>query len=219
MIPIDPATDVLGVVDVQPTFMPGGELPVADGEAVVPVINRLLAGPLAHAFATQDWHPSGHASFASAHPGHKPYDVVAMPYGPQVLWPDHALQNSANAAIHAALNLAKIEVIIRKGFHPAIDSYSTFFENDQATTTGLDGWLRARGFRRIFLAGLATDFCVAWSAEDAVRLGYTVFVVEDACRGIGLPADQGGTTIDAARVRLHELGVRFIGSGEMAGET
>jgi nicotinamidase/pyrazinamidase len=106
-----------------------------------------------------------------------------------------------------------------QGFHPAIDSYSTFFENDQATTTGLDGWLRARGFRRIFLAGLATDFCVAWSAEDAVRLGYTVFVVEDACRGIGLPADQGGTTIDAARVRLHELGVRFIGSGEMAGET
>ena len=209
--------DIIGLVDVQPTFMPGGELPVADGDAVVPVINRLLAVHFTHAFATQDWHPSGHSSFASAHAGRKPYETIAMPYGPQILWPDHALQGSANAAIHRDLDLAKVEVIVRKGFHPAIDSYSTFFENDRATATGLDGWLRQRGFRRIFLAGLATDFCVAWSAEDAVRLGYEVCVIEDACRGIGMPAAPGRTTIDEARARLAALGVRFIGSGELGG--
>src|SRR5215472_7929488 len=187
------ATDILGVVDVQPTFMPGGELPVAGGDAVVAVINRLLAGPFAHAFATQDWHPPGHSSFASAHPGRQPYDTVEMPYGPQILWPDHALQNSANAALHRRLDTAKIEVIIRKGYHPLIDSYSAFFENDHHTGTGLDGWLRQRGFRRTFFAGLATDFCVAWSAEDALRLGYDVFVIEDACRGIGVPTAGGRT--------------------------
>ena len=208
-------SDIIGLVDVQPTFMPGGELPVADGAAVVPVINRLLALRFAHAFATQDWHPGGHSSFASAHAGRKPYETIAMPYGPQILWPDHALQGSANAAIHRDLDLAKVEVIVRKGFHPTIDSYSTFFENDRATATGLDGWLRQRGFRRIFLAGLATDFCVAWSAEDAVRLGYEVCVIEDACRGIGMPAAPGRTTIDEARARLAALGVRFIGSGEL----
>ena len=216
MIAIEPATDVLGVVDVQPTFMPGGELPVADGDAVVQAVNGLLAGPFVHAFATQDWHPPGHASFASAHRGKSPYDVVAMPYGAQVLWPDHALQNTRTAAFHPALDQARIEVIIRKGFHPAIDSYSTFFENDRTTTTGLDGWLRARGFQRVFLAGLATDFCVAWSAEDAVRLGYTVFVIEDACRGIALPTESGDTTMDAARRRLQELGVQFVTSDGIA---
>ena len=208
---IDRATDILGLVDVQPTFMPGGELPVADGEAVVPVINRLLR-LFDHAFATQDWHPPGHGSFASAHPGHEPYDTVTMPYGPQVLWPDHALQDSANAALHRDLDLAKVEVIIRKGFHQQIDSYSTFFENDRITTTGLDGWLRQRGFKRLFLAGLATDFCVAWSAEDAMRLGYTVVIIEDACRGIGIPLPSGRTTMDEARDRLTGLGVRFIES-------
>jgi nicotinamidase/pyrazinamidase len=205
-------TDILGVVDVQPTFMPGGELPVAGGDAVVPVINRLLAGPFAHAFATQDWHPAGHSSFASAHPGREPYATIEMPYGPQILWPDHALQGSANAALHPDLDTAKIEVIIRKGYHPAIDSYSTFFENDHRTGTGLDGWLRQRGFRRIFFAGLATDFCVAWSAEDALRLGYDVFVIEDACRGIGVPTSGGRTTMDAARERLAGLGARFVTS-------
>ena len=170
---IDRATDILGLVDVQPTFMPGGELAVAQGDAVVPVINRLLAR-FDHAFATQDWHPPGHSSFSSAHPGHKPYDTIAMPYGKQVLWPDHAIQGSPNAALHRDLDLTRVEVVIRKGFHRDIDSYSTFFENDRRTATGLDGWLRQRGFRRIFLAGLATDFCVAWSAEDAARLGYEV---------------------------------------------
>lgn len=211
---IDPDTDILGVVDVQPTFMPGGELPVAEGDAVVPVINRLLQH-FAHGFATQDWHPAGHGSFASTHPGRQPYDVIDMPYGRQVLWPDHALQGSANAALHRALDQARIEVIVRKGFHPAIDSYSTFFENDHRTTTGLDGWLRQRGFRRVFLAGLATDFCVAWSAEDAIGLGYTVMVIEDACRGIGLPAADGRTTLDEARDRLTALGVRFVRSEEL----
>ncbi len=208
-------SDIIGLVDVQPTFMPGGELPVADGAAIVPVINRLLARHFVHAFATQDWHPRGHQSFASAHAGCRPYQTIAMPYGPQILWPDHALQGSANAAIHSGLDLAKAEVIVRKGFHPMIDSYSTFFENDRRTATGLDGWLRQRGFRRIFLAGLATDFCVAWSAEDAVRLGYEVCVIEDACRGIGMPTAAGRTSVDDARARLHELGVRFLGSDEL----
>jgi len=181
---------------------------------VVPVINRLL-DRFEHAFATQDWHPQGHTSFASAHPGHQPYDIIAMPYGQQVLWPDHAIQRSANAALHRDLDLTRVEVIIRKGFHRQIDSYSTFFENDRRTTTGLDGWLRQRGFRRVFLAGLATDFCVAWSAEDAIRLGYEVTVIEDACRGIGVPLGNGRTTMDEARDRLEELGVQIIRSAEL----
>ena len=160
-IALDPATDMLGIVDVQPTFMPGGELPVEEGDAVVPVINRLLSGPFPHAFATQDWHPPGHASFASSHPGRQPFETVQMPYGPQTLWPDHALQGSANAALHPDLAQARIEAVVRKGFHPQIDSYSAFFENDRRTPTGLHGWLQARGVRRLFLAGLATDDCVA----------------------------------------------------------
>ena len=213
-MPIDPRTDILGLVDVQPTFMSGGELPVAEGEAVVPVINRLLPR-FAHAFATQDWHPPGHSSFASAHPGRQPYETIEMPYGPQVLWPDHALQGSRSAALHPALDLAKVEVIIRKGCDPAVDSYSAFFENDHRTPTGLDGWLRQRGFRHVFLVGLATDFCVAWSAEDAVRLGYAVTLIEDACRGIALPAANGRTTMQQAHGRLAALGVRFVTSNQL----
>lgn len=209
-------TDILGLVDLQPTFMPGGELPVPDGATIVPVINRLLATVFAHAFATQDWHPAGHQSFASSHPGCKPYETIAMPYGPQVLWPDHALQGSANAAIHPGVDQTRVQMIIRKGFRRAIDSYSAFFENDHRTATGLDGWLRQRGFRRVFLAGLATDFCVAWSAEDAVRLGYEVCVIEDACRGIGIPTTAERTTIDDARARLLDLGVTFISSADLA---
>ncbi len=214
---IDQATDILGVVDLQPTFMPGGELPVPEGDAVLAPINRLLAGPFLHAFATQDWHPPGHASFASAHPGRAPYDTIEMPYGPQVLWPDHALQATRNAALHPDLDQRRIEIVVRKGFHRGIDSYSTFFENDRRTPTGLDAWLRQRGFRRLFLAGLATDFCVAWSAEDAVRLAYEVVVIEDACRGIGLQAADGRTTIEEARERLAGLGVRFVGEAEIGG--
>ncbi len=212
---IDATTDILGLVDIQPTFMPGGELPVADGDAVVPAANRLLTR-FVHAFATQDWHPPGHSSFASAHPGRQPYDTIEMPYGQQVLWPDHALQGSANAALHHRLDLTRVEIIIRKGFRPALDSYSTFFENDHKTATGLDGWLRQRGFRRVFLAGLATDFCVAWSAEDASRLGYDVTIIEDACRGIGIPTRLGRTTMDEARQRLTDMGVRFVVSNGLS---
>ena len=208
-------TDILGVVDVQPTFMPGGELAVADGAAVLPVINHLLAGPFVHAFATQDWHPPGHLSFASAHPGRRPYESIETPYGPQTLWPDHAVQGTASAALHPGLDTSRIEAIIRKGCDRAVDSYSTFFENDHRTPTGLDGWLRSRGVTRVFLAGLATDFCVAWSAEDAVRLGFDVVVIEDACRGIGLPVAEGRSTLNQAHERLAALGVRFISSTDL----
>lgn len=201
---------ILGLIDIQPTFMPGGELPVPDGDAIVPIVNNLLRR-FAHAFATQDWHPQGHASFASSHPGRQHYETIILPYGQQVLWPDHGIAGSANAAIHPDIDQARIEVIIRKGCNSGIDSYSAFFENDHTTPTGLQGWLRQRGFTHLYLCGLATDFCVAWSAEDARRLGFEVTVIEDACRGIGLPAgDQ--TTIDQARRRLTALGVRFINS-------
>jgi nicotinamidase/pyrazinamidase len=214
-IAIAPETDILGIIDVQPTFMPGGELAVVGGDQVVPVINRLLAGPFLHAFATQDWHPPGHASFASTHAA-APFSSKQLAYGAQTLWPDHALQGSANAALHPALDQRRIELVLRKGFHPGIDSDSAFFENDRSTTTGLDGWLKARGVKRIFLTGLATDYCVAYSAEDAARLGFSVFVIEDACRGIGLPAE-GGTTIDAAKRRLTAAGVGFIESSAVLG--
>lgn len=206
---------ILGLVDVQPTFMPGGELPVADGAAVVPVINRLLASRFACAFATQDWHPPEHTSFASAHPGRAPYETIALPYGPQVLWPNHALAGSANAALHPELDQRKLAVVIRKGMEPAIDSYSAFFENDHRTPTGLHGWLSERGVRHVFLAGLATDYCVAWSAADALRLGYTITVIEDACRAIALPLPSGGTTLDAAWAELRAAGARFVRSDEL----
>ncbi len=211
---IHAGTDILALVDVQPTFMPGGELAVMDGDAVVPAINRLLPH-FEHAFATQDWHPPGHSSFASAHPGRKPYDTITMPYGQQVLWPDHALQGSLTAALHHDLDLRRVEVILRKGFHHGIDSYSSFFENDHRTPTGLDGWLRQRGFRRIFFTGLATDFCVAWSAEDAVRLGYEVVVIKDACRGIGVSLGNGRTTLDEVQERLTKLGAHILSSSEL----
>ena len=208
---IDSRTDILGLIDIQPTFMPGGELPVTDGDAVIPLVNGLLRR-FDHAFATQDWHPAAHASFASAHSGRRPYDTIEMTYGTQVLWPDHGIAGTPGAAIHPAIDQTRIEAIIRKGFRPALDSYSAFFENDRQTPTGLEAWLRQRGFSRVFLCGLATDFCVAWSAEDAARLGFTVIVIEDACRGIGLPTPDGRTTMEAARDRLTALGVRFANS-------
>ncbi len=213
-IVIEGATDILGLIDVQPTFMPGGELPVADGAGVVDPINRLLAGPFATAFATQDWHPRGHISFASRH-GLPPFAEVVLPYGRQTLWPDHAVQGSMNAALHPSLVQDRIAVIVRKGMQATVDSYSAFFENDRATPTGLDGWLRSRGWRRLFLCGLATDFCVAWSAEDAAALGYTVFVVEDACRGIALPTPDGQDTMTLARARLAARGVRFTTTADL----
>jgi nicotinamidase/pyrazinamidase len=203
---IDPNTDILGIVDAQPTFMPGGELAVAGGHEILPVINRLQSR-FAHAFATQDWHPPGHASFASSHPGKAPFDT----FNGDTLWPDHAIAGSPNAAIHAAIDQTRIEVIVRKGFRPHLDSYSALFENDRTTHTGLDGWLRQRGFTHIYMTGLATDYCVGWSAEDALRLGYNVTIVDDACRGIAQ------ATIDAMRARLMSKGCQFIASTDLAG--
>lgn len=211
---VEPRTDILGLVDVQPTFMPGGELPIFDGDAIIPVINRLLTR-FPHAFATQDWHPVNHSSFASAHHQHKPYDTIKMSYGNQVLWPDHGVAGTPTAAIHPGIDQTRIEAIIRKGFRTTIDSYSAFFENDRRTPTGLEAWLRQRGFTHLFLCGLATDFCVAWSAEDGVHLGFQVTVVEDACRGIGLPTPDGRTTMDAARDKMTDLGVRFMHSSDL----
>ena len=208
--------DMLGVVDVQPTFIPGGELPVPGGDEVIPVLNRLLAGPFRHAFATQDWHPPGHLSFASAHPGAAPFQTTELSYGVQTLWPDHALQGSSNAALHPGLDTRRVELIIRKGFRREIDSYSAFRENDRATVTGLHAWLQARDVTRVFLGGLALDFCVAWSAEDAVPLGYEVVVIVDACRGIDMPGEGGGS-VAVALERLRQLGVSLVSADEISG--
>lgn len=212
---LEPRTDVLGVIDLQATFMPGGELPVAGGDEIIPIVNHLLQNHFRHAFATQDWHPSGHTSFASAHPGRVPYDVVSMPYGPQILWPDHAIQNTKNAELHHRLDSHRIELIIRKGWRPELDSYSAFLENDGKTPTGLKGWLIDRGVRRLFLCGLAADFCIAWSAEDAARAGFETFVIEDATRGIGLAQPDGRTSLGHSKDRLTALGVRFVQSTDL----
>jgi nicotinamidase/pyrazinamidase len=214
-ITITHESDVLGLIDVQPTFMPGGELPVPEGHAVLRVIARLLGGPFRHAFATQDWHPPGHISFASTH-GAEPFSEIDLHYGRQTLWPDHGVQGSPNAAIHPDIDQSRIQAIIRKGFHPHTDSYSAFFENDRTTPTGLDGWLRTRGFRRLFMTGLATDFCVGWSAEDAAALGYETYIIEDACRGVGLPGPGNRSTMEVAWERLQARGVRFVTSADLA---
>lgn len=215
-ITINQATDILGIIDVQPDFMPGGGLAVAGGDEVVAPVNALLARAFDHAFASQDWHPADHSSFAASHDGAQPFQTVRMPYGEQTLWPAHCVQGTPGADLHAGLDQSKVETVVRKGFRRDVDSYSAFLENDRSTVTGLDGWLRARGFRRLFLTGIATDFCVAFTAEDAARLGYEVFVVEDACRGIGIPLGEGRTTIDAARERLAGMGVRFVTSADIA---
>lgn len=177
--------DILIVIDVQNDFCPGGALPVAHGQEVVPVINR-SASQFRDVILTQDWHPPGHESFASAHPGCEPFQEIDAPYGPQILWPDHCVQATPGAAFHPDLALPHAELIVRKGFRRNIDSYSAFFENDHTTPTGLGGYLRERGFARIFFAGLAFDFCVRFSAEDARRLGFDVVVIEEGCRGIDI---------------------------------
>ena len=177
--------DVLVIVDVQNDFCTGGALAVPGGEAVVPLVNRLSAS-FDHVVLTQDWHPKDHRSFATAHPGRKPFETVAMPYGTQTLWPDHCVQGTKGAEFHPALDTVKAELVVRKGFRRDIDSYSAFFENDRATPTGLAGYLRERGLGRVFLAGLATDFCVNFSAQDARRSGFETFVLLAACRAIDL---------------------------------
>jgi nicotinamidase/pyrazinamidase len=197
-------TDVLIVVDVQNDFCPGGALAVPRGDEIVPVVNR-LAARFRNVVLTQDWHPAGHFSFASTHPGKKPFETIAAPYGPQVLWPDHCVQGTPGAEFHRALQIPHAALVVRKGMDRTIDSYSTFYENDRTTPTGLIGYLRERGFSRVFLAGLAFDFCVRYSAEDARREGFTVFVVEDACRGIDVDG-----SVALTRASLTALGVACI---------
>lgn len=177
--------DVLIVIDVQNDFCPGGALAVADGDAVIDVIHR-IAPLFQHVVLTQDWHPSDHTSFASAHPGKKVFEQIELSYGMQTLWPPHCIQDSKGAEFHAALHLPQAELILRKGFNRGIDSYSAFFENDRSSPTGLAGYLEERDLNRVFLAGLAYDYCVGYSALDARRLGLTAYVVRDACRAIDL---------------------------------
>jgi len=193
--------DALLVVDVQNDFCPGGALAVPDGDAVVTPINR-LAERFAHVLLTQDWHPERHLSFASSHAGRKPFETTEMAYGAQVLWPDHCVQATHGAAFQARLDVPRAELVIRKGFRREIDSYSAFYENDRKTPTGLAGYLRDRGLKRLFIVGLATDFCVAYSAEDARREGFSAIVVEDACRGIDLDG-----SLAASMSRMQRAGV------------
>ena len=201
--------DVLLVIDVQNDFCPGGSLAVPRGDEVVPVINR-LSERFAHVVLTQDWHPRGHRSFASAHPGRKPYDSVALAYGLQVLWPDHCVQGTPGAALHADLRVPHAQLLLRKGCDRDVDSYSAFRENDRRTPTGLAGYLRERGLQRLFVAGLAFDYCVRYSCEDAQREGFQTFVIEDACRGIDVDGSMA-----AARRSLMELDVRSVDADQL----
>ncbi|NYD91897.1 nicotinamidase [Sphingomonas melonis] len=203
------SADALVIVDPQIDFCPGGRLAVADGDAVMAPIAE-LATRFAHVVVTQDWHPAGHSSFASSHAGHQPFDIVAMPYGEQVLWPDHCIQGSAGADFHPAVAaaVARAQVIVRKGHHPDVDSYSAFFENDKTTRTGLAGYLRDIGVQRCVFVGLAYDFCVAWSALDARREGFEAMIWTPYTRSIAMPLAHG-TTVDAAEAQLHAAGVRF----------
>ncbi|MGP9788728.1 bifunctional nicotinamidase/pyrazinamidase [Roseinatronobacter sp. NSM] len=196
-------THALIVIDMQNDFCPGGALAVADGDAIVAGINAEMARAGA-VILTQDWHPAGHSSFASQHQGRAPLETVLLPYGAQVLWPDHCVQATMGAQFHPDLNTERADMILRKGFRPDIDSYSAFFENDQTTPTGLDGYLRTRGITDLDFVGLATDFCVAWSALDAARLGYRVRVLTELCRGIDVNGSMARTYEDlrAAGVAL-----------------
>ncbi|MBY8976129.1 bifunctional nicotinamidase/pyrazinamidase [Rhodobacteraceae bacterium NNCM2] len=191
----------LVIVDVQNDFCPGGALAVAGGDEVVPIINRLQQR-FRVCVLTQDWHPAGHTSFAASHPGAEPFSITEMPYGPQVLWPTHCVQGTEGAAIHPDLATDRADMVLRKGYHPAIDSYSAFFENDRTTPTGLAGYLHERGVRDVVLVGLALDFCVAYSAIDAAGHGFGVTVWEDACRAIDLDG-----SLAAARADMIASGV------------
>lgn len=197
------ATHALVVIDIQNDFCPGGALAVAQGDTILPAVNALIARFPVRVF-TQDWHPAAHSSFASSHAGKAPFDTTQMRYGQQVLWPDHCVQGTAGADFHPALQTDSADIILRKGFRPEIDSYSAFFENDRATPTGLDGYLRTRGVSALTMVGLATDFCVAYSAIDGARLGYDVTLVESACRAIDLDGSlaQARADMQAAGVKL-----------------
>lgn len=202
--------DFLLIVDVQNDFCPGGALAVKDGDGVVPGVNE-LAPRFRHVGLTQDWHPRGHQSFASAHPGRKPFETIVVAYGQQTLWPDHCVQDTPGAAFHPKLRVPQAELVIRKGFDPAIDSYSAFYENDHATPTGLAGYLRERKLSHLWLAGIATDYCVAWSALDARREGFAVTIIADACRAIDLEG-----SLARAMTEMRDAGVAIVTSATVA---
>ncbi|WP_095120909.1 bifunctional nicotinamidase/pyrazinamidase [Pseudomonas sp. Irchel s3f10] len=197
------------VIDVQNDFTPGGQLAVPEGDLIVPLINR-LARQFTQVVVAQDWHPTGHASFASSHPGHQPYDVIQLPYGEQTLWPDHCVQSTAGAEFHRELDLPHAQLIIRKGCNPDIDSYSAFLEADRQTTTGLAGYLKERGIDTVYMVGLALDFCVMYSALDARAAGFNAYLVLDACRAIDLNG-----SLTAAIERMQSAGVGLIQSTEL----
>jgi len=203
-------TSALLVIDVQNCFLPGGSLAVKDGDQVIPVINRIAKG-FANVVLTQDWHTVGHTSFASAHAGKKPFEIIDLAYGKQVLWPDHCVQGTEGAALSKDLAIPQAALVIRKGYHREVDSYSAFTEADGKTTTGLAAYLKARNLQRLFIAGLATDFCVAWTAMDARKAGFEAYVVEDACRGI----DTQGSLAKAWK-DMEQAGVKRINSADIA---
>ena len=205
------ARTALIVVDVQNDFCPGGNLAVAGGDEIVPLVNE-LGKRFATVVLTQDWHPAGHFSFASVHPGRAPFETVAMPYGAQVLWPDHCVQGSEGAAFHAGLDLSMAQAVIRKGCRREVDSYSGFVEADRTTPTGLGGYLRERRVTRVVVVGLATDFCVNWTAQDAARHGFETIVIEEACRAIDLDG-----SLERAWAEMTALGVRRAGLADLLG--
>jgi nicotinamidase/pyrazinamidase len=208
-IKIDDASALL-VIDVQNCFLPGGSLAVKDGDQVVPVINKLAKG-FTNVVMTQDWHTVGHVSFASTHSGKKPFETIDLPYGKQVLWPDHCVQGTDGASLSKDLSIPQAELVIRKGYHKDVDSYSAFTEADGKTTTGLAAYLKARKLQKLFIAGLATDFCVAWTATDARKAGFEAYVIEDACRGIDTQGSLAKAWADMAKA-----GVKRIQSGDIA---
>ena len=197
------------LVDIQNDFCPGGALEVQRGDEIVPLVNR-LAREFENVVVTQDWHPAGHASFASNHAGKKPFETTRLRYGKQVLWPDHCIQGTRGAALHDGLDLPRAQLVIRKGWHAKVDSYSAFLEADRKTKTGLDGYLRSRGVKRVYCVGLATDFCVAWTALDARKAGFKAYVIEDASRGIDLNG-----SLKAAWDKMTKAGVKRIQSSDI----
>ncbi|MSQ60243.1 MAG: bifunctional nicotinamidase/pyrazinamidase [Betaproteobacteria bacterium] len=203
-------TDALLVIDVQNCFIPGGSLAVKEGDVIVPLINKIANG-FENVVLTQDWHTATHVSFASSHAGKKPFELIDLPYGKQVLWPDHCVQGTEGASIHKDINIPHAQLVIRKGFHNDVDSYSAFLEADRKTETGLAGYLKGRGIKRVFVCGLATDYCVAWSAMDARKFGFEASVIEDACRGIDL-----GGSLAKAWADMTAAGVNRIQSHDLA---
>ena len=209
--PVKPdEASALLVIDVQNCFLPGGSLAVAKGDEIIPVINR-IAKAFQNVVLTQDWHTPGHISFASSHAGKKPFESIDVPYGKQILWPDHCVQGTEGAAIHKDIDIAHAQLVIRKGHNPKVDSYSAFIEADGKLKTGLDGYLKGRNIETVYVVGLATDFCVGWTAMDARKLGLAAYVIEDACRGI----DTQGS-LAAAWKAMEAAGVKRIQSGDLA---